>query len=163
MPSFDISSEVDLQEVDNAINQSLKEIATRYDFRGSKSTITFDKTKNTITLVADDDMKMKALQDIVQTKAHKRGVSLDAFKMGKVEDAGGNTKRCLITLIMEIETEKAKEIIKSIKESKLKVQCSIHESKVRVSGKNRDDLQDTISYVKGQNFKIPLQFDNFRD
>lgn len=163
MPSFDITSEVDLQEIDNAINQSLKEIATRYDFRGSKSTITFDKTKNTITLVADDDMKMKALQEIIQTKAHKRGVSLEAFKMGKVEEAGGNLKRCLITLIMEIETDKAKEIIKYIKESKLKVQSAIQEKKVRVTGKSRDDLQEAIALVKGGNFKIPLQFDNFRD
>ncbi|EKD42477.1 MAG: hypothetical protein ACD_73C00141G0006 [uncultured bacterium] len=163
MPSFDISSEVDLQEVDNAVNQAIKEITTRYDFRGSKSTITFDKSKNTITLLADDDFKMKSLQDVLLTRTHKRGISIQALKMGDQEKAGGDMVRCVITLIMEIETEKAKEIMKAIKESKLKVQSTINESKVRVSGKNRDDLQEAIALVKGKDFKIPLQFGNFRE
>lgn len=163
MPSFDISSEVDLQEVDNAINQANKEIGTRYDFRNSKSLYTFDKTKKTIQALADDEYKMTAMLDILNTKAIKRGLSLQSFKKGDIYDGGGMTKRCEITLVTGIEMEKAKEITKSLKESKLKVQAQIQDDKIRVSGKKRDDLQEAIAYMKQQNFEIPLQFGNFRD
>ncbi len=163
MPSFDISSEVDLQEVDNAINQVLKEIATRYDFRGSKTKVTFDKTQKTITIFAEDDMKLKATLEMTHQKLAKRGISLKALKQGKTEDATGMGKRVVITLIMGIETEKGKEITKALKESKLKVQAQIQDEKVRVTGKKRDDLQDAIAFLKTQDLELPLQFDNFRD
>ncbi len=161
MPSFDISSEVDLQEVDNAINQTSKEVLTRYDFRGSKCTITLDKTEKTITIVADDDYKLKAIIDIFQTKVIKRGLALQSFKQGKDIEAAGSMIRRVITMVMGIETEKAKEITKVIKESKMKVQTQIQDEKVRVTGKKRDDLQEAIAMLKTQDFEIPLQFDNF--
>lgn len=163
MPSFDIVSEVNLQEVDNAVNQTIKEISTRYDFRGSKSTINFDKTKNTIHIDADDDFKMSAIIDILQNKAIKRQLSLKSFDIGKVEDATGSTKRCVINLVMGIEQEKARKIVKIIKDSKMKVQAQINAEKVRVTGKKRDDLQEAINLIKGQDLDIALQFENFRD
>lgn len=152
-----------MQEVDNAVNQAQKEMATRYDFRGSKSTLMLDKDKKIVKITADDDMKMKAVSDMVQMKMAKRGISLQALKIGKVDDALGGLKKCEITLVSGIETEKGKEIVKAIKESKIKVQAQIQDEQVRVSGKNRDDLQATITLVKGGDFKIPLQFENFRD
>lgn len=163
MPSFDIVSEVNLQEVDNAINQAMKEISTRYDFRGSKSSIEFDKEKNIIHMVGDDDYKIKAVLDIVQGKAVKRGISLKALKQGTVEDSAGGLKKCDITLQMGIEQEKARPIVKLIKDSKMKVQAQIQEDKIRISGKKRDDLQEVIALVKGEDFGIPLQFENYRD
>lgn len=163
MPSFDIVSEVNLQEVDNAVNQSVKEIATRYDFRGSKSSINFDKEKKIVHLIGDDDFKIKAIIDIVQTKLVKRGISVKALNLGKIEDAAGGLSKCDITLIVGVETEKAREIVKFIKDSKLKVQSQIQEQQVRVSAKNRDDLQEVIALVKGKDFGLPLQFGNYRD
>lgn len=163
MPSFDISSEVNLQEVDNAVNQSAKEIATRYDFRGTKSSIVFDKDKKTINLAGDDDFKIKAVIDILQGKCVKRGISLKSLKMGPVLDGPGGLKKCEVTLVMGIEQEKAREIVKVIKDSKIKVQSQIQEDKVRVSGKKRDDLQEAIALVKAGNFDIPLQFENYRE
>lgn len=163
MPSFDIVSEVNLQEVDNAVNQSAKEIATRYDFRGSKSSINFDKEKKIVHLIGDDDFKIKAVIDIVQTKLVKRGISVKALTIGKIEDAAGGLSKCDITLIVGVETEKAREIVKFIKDSKLKVQSQIQEEQVRVSAKNRDDLQEVIALVKGKDFGLPLQFGNYRD
>ncbi|MBX7149406.1 YajQ family cyclic di-GMP-binding protein [bacterium] len=163
MPSFDISSEVNLQEIDNAVNQTVKEILARYDFKGSKSTIEFDKTKKIIKYLAEDDYKMGAIYDMLQSKVHKRGISLKSLKKGDITDAGGQMKRCEITLVMGIETEKAKEITKIIKESKLKVQAQIQDEKVRVTGKKRDDLQDVMALLRGKEFDIPLQFGNFRD
>ncbi len=161
MPSFDIVSELNLQEVDNAVNQAKKEIVTRYDFKGSKSQITLDKEG--IHLISDDDFKMKALKDIVQSKAHKRGISLKALDFGKVEPATGTLVKCLVKLIQGIETEKARELVKTIKGFNLKVQATIEDEKVRVSGKNRDDLQTVIQNLRGKEFSIPLQFVNFRD
>lgn len=163
MPSFDVESTVNLQEVDNAVNQTAKEISTRYDFRGSKSSINLNKTSNTIDLIADDDYKIKAVQDIFQSKAFKRGISLQSLKMGKIEEVGGSLKKCIVTLVMGIETEKAKEIVKTIKETKMKVQVQIQDEKVRVTGKKRDDLQEAIAFLKAQDFGIPLQFGNYRD
>lgn len=163
MPSFDIVSEVDLQEVDNAVNQAMKEITTRYDFRGSKSKIELNKEKKSIYIVADDDFKMKAVVDILETKFVKRGLSLKAMKSATVLEALGGLKKQDIGLINGIETEIAKKIVKSIKETKMKVQGSIQQEQVRVSGKNRDDLQEAIQFMKSQDFGIPLQFNNFRD
>ncbi len=163
MPSFDIVSEVNLQEVDNAVNQAVKEITTRYDFRNSKSSITFDKAKKEIHIVADDDYKLKAVIDILQSKAFKRGIAIESLKVGDPQTAAGSLLKCDIKLITGIETEKAKEIVKAIKESKIKVQAQIQDEQVRVSGKKRDDLQETITFVKSQSFGLPLQFNNFRD
>lgn len=161
MPSFDIVSELNLQEVDNAINQARKEIVTRYDFKGSRSEITQDKEG--IHLVSDDDYKMKALIDIVQSKAVKRGLSLKAFQFGGVEPAAAGLVKCLVKLVQGIETEKARELVKEVKGLNLKVQAAIEGDKIRVSGKKRDDLQAVIQHLRAKDFPIPLQFVNFRD
>lgn len=163
MPSFDAVSEVDLQEVDNAINQTTKEILTRYDFKGSKSSVAFDKTKKLITMLGDDDYKIKAIVDIFQNKAVKRGLSLKSFDIGEAKDATGASKRVEVKLVMGIEQDKAKEIIRAIKDSKMKVQAQIQDEKVRVTGKKRDDLQEAIALLQSKDFGIPLQFENFRD
>jgi len=163
MPSFDIVSEINLQEVDNAVNQSNKEITTRYDFRGSKSKIEIDKELNKINLIADDDFKMNAIIEIFQKKAIKRGLSLKALKTSSIEDAAGGLRKCTIDMVNGIDQEKAKKIVKTIKETKTKVQAQIQEDKVRVTGKKRDDLQEIMGLIKGQDFEIPLQFDNYRD
>lgn len=161
MPSFDIVSELNLQEVDNAVNQARKEILTRYDFKGSKSEITQDKEG--IHLVSNDDYKMKALIDVLQSKAVKRGVSLKALDFGKIEPAAGSLVKCLVKLVQGIETEKARELVKMIKDLDLKVQAAIEGEKIRVSGKKRDDLQAVIQHLRAKDFPIPLQFTNFRD
>lgn len=164
MPSFNVVSEVNLQEVDNALNQARKEITTRYDFRGSKSEIVWDgKVKTPIKVISDNDDKLKALIDIMQTKFLKRGIELSAVNFGKKEPAGGQLIRVEATLVSGIETEKAKEVIKKIKDLKLKVQAQIEEDKLRVTGKSRDDLQEVISALRAASFDIPLQFVNFRD
>ena len=160
MPSFDIISELNMQEADNAINQARKELASRYDFRGSKSEIQWDKKE--VTLVADDDYKIGALKDILQSKMHTRGIDIRSMKFEKVEAVGGMMLKQKVSFIQGIEKEKAKDIVKSIKDSKLKVQPSIHDDKVRVTSKSIDELQETISFVKRQNFEIPLQFENMR-
>jgi len=162
MPSFDIVSKVDLQEVDNAVNQAIKEIEQRYDFRGSKSEIKWAK-KEDITLVADDDNKLNAIIDVLQTKFVKRGVSLKSLEYGKVEDASGSLKRQVITIRQGIPTEKAKEITKLIKDLKFKVQAQIQDEQVRVTGKKIDDLQEVIQALKGKDLDINLQFINMRD
>ena len=161
MSSFDIVSELNLQEVDNAVNQAKKEILTRYDFKGSKSEIVLDKEG--IHLTADDDYKMKALTDILQSKAVKRGIALKALDFGKIESSAGSLVKCLVKLIQGIETEKARELVKIVKGLNLKVQVAIEAEKVRVSGKSRDDLQTVIQNLRGKDFSIPLQFINFRD
>lgn len=163
MPSFDIISEVNLQEVDNAVNQATKEIATRYDFRNSKSSYNFDKVQKIIHLIGDDDYKIKAMIDILQSKAHKRGIALNALKIGEPKPAAGTLLKCEINMIFGIETEKAKEIVKAIKDSKLKVQAQIQDEQVRVSGKKKDDLQETMALIRAEDFGLPLQFTNFRD
>ncbi|MBI2340834.1 MAG: YajQ family cyclic di-GMP-binding protein [Deltaproteobacteria bacterium] len=163
MPSFDILSEVDLQEMDNAVNQAVKEIVTRYDFRGSKSSINFDKEKKILHLIADDDFKMKAVIDILEGKVIKRGISLKSLQQGKIEDSAGGLKKCDITLVMGIDTDKAREIVKLVKDSKMKVQAQIQEKQVRVSGKKKDDLQEAMALIRGRDFGIPLQFGNYRD
>ncbi|MBJ6799541.1 YajQ family cyclic di-GMP-binding protein [Geomonas propionica] len=160
MPSFDIVSKVDLQEVDNAINQTVKEIAQRYDFKGSKSEVTLEK--ESIKVLSEDDFKLKAVIDILQTKFVKRNISPKALQYGKVEQASGGMVRQIITLQVGISKEKAKDIGAVIKETKLKVQSQIQDDQLRVTGKNIDDLQEVIRVLKGKDLDIDLQFVNFR-
>lgn len=160
--SFDIVSEVDLQELDNAINQALKEILQRYDFKGSKSEITFNKKEKVLNIVSDDDYKLKAVVDILQNKMIKRGISIKALKYGNVEPAGGNTVRQEIKLQQGIEKEDAKFIVKLIKDAKLKVQATIQDEQVRVSGKVKDDLQEVMNLLKEKELDFALQFTNYR-
>jgi uncharacterized protein YajQ (UPF0234 family) len=160
MPSFDIVSELNLQEVDNAINQAKKEIDGRYDFKGSNAELNWDKKE--VTLLAEDDYKIQTMLDILQTKMGKRGVDLRALQLSTVEPAGGKLLRQKITFSQGIEKEKAKEIVKYIKDSKLKVQPQIMDDKIRVTSKSIDELQSTMQTIKAQNFSVPLQFDNMR-
>jgi len=161
MPSFDIVSKVDMQEVDNAVTQAAKEISQRYDFKGSKSSITPEK--DFVKVMADDDYKLKAVIDVLQSKFMKRGISIKALQYGKVEQASGGMVRQIITVQQGISKEKGKEIIAVIKESKLKVQAQIQDEQVRVTGKNRDDLQEAIASLKGKDLDVEMQFTNFRD
>ena len=161
MPSFDIVSKVDEQEVDNAVNQAIKEMSQRYDFKGSKSEIKWEK-KEEVIIIADDDYKLKAVIDILQTKLAKRGVSLKSLEYGKVEDASGGLKRQVIKILQGIPQDKAKEISKFIKELKLKVEAQIQGDQLRISGKKVDDLQEAIRSLKEKDLKIALQFVNMR-
>ena len=160
--SFDVVSKVDLQEVLNAVQQATKEISQRFDFKGSKSSIELNRDKHEITLVSDDESKLKTVIDILQTKLVKRGVSLKALSYGKIEQAAGNTVRQLITLQQGIPTEKAKEIVKLIKDTKMKVQAEIQKDQVRVRAKKIDDLQATITLLKGKDLGIHIEFINYR-
>jgi Uncharacterized protein conserved in bacteria, COG1666 len=158
--SFDIVSQVDLAEVTNAINQAMKEISQRFDFKGSQSRIELEGHE--IVLVADDEYKLKSVIDILQSKLVKRNVSLKALTYGKVEPAAGGTVRQRITLQQGIPVEKAREIVKFIKETKAKVQASINGNMVRVSGKDRDVLQEVIAKLRAHDFGIDMQFTNYR-
>ena len=158
--SFDIVCKVDMQEVANALDQTRREVETRYDLKGSKNDVTLEK--HDIVLLSADDMKLKAVVDILQSKLHKRGVPLKALTYGTVEDAAGSTKRQRISLQQGIPIEKAKEIVRLVKDSKVRVQASIHEDKVKVAGKNRDDLQKIIAMVREKDFGIAVSFDNYR-
>lgn len=160
MPSFDIVSKVDMQEVDNAVNQAVKEIAQRYDFKGSKSEIT--QEKDAIKVLTEDDFRLKAIVDILQSKFLKRGISVKALQYGKVENASGSMVRQVITIQQGVSKEKGKDINNAIKETKLKVQSQIQDDQVRVTGKNIDDLQEVIQMLKGKDLGIELQFVNFR-
>ena len=158
--SFDIACKVDMQEVANAINQATREIETRYDLKGSKNEITQEKMD--ILIASGDEMKLKAVVDILQSKLHRRGIDLKALTIGDPEPAAGGTLKQKITLQDGIPIEKAKEIVRLIKDSKIRVQASIQEKQVRVSGKNRDDLQAVIALVKGKDLGVALQFTNYR-
>ena len=160
--SFDIVSKVDLQEVSNAIQNALKEIHTRFDLKNTKSDIQLEG-KDAIVLSSADDYKLKAVNDILQGKLVKRGVPLKALVYGPVEPAASSTVRQKITLQQGIPTEKAKEIVRVIKDSKKKVQVSIQGDAVRVSGKDRDTLQEIIALLKGHDFGIDMQFTNYRN
>ncbi len=161
MPSFDIVSNADVQEIDNAVNQAIKEIQQRYDFKGSKSEIKWDK-KEEIVILADDDGKLRNIIEILQTKFAKRGVSLKSLDYGKVEDASGSMKRQVLKIRQGIPSDKAKEINKIIKEMKVKVQPQIQDDQIRVTGKKIDDLQAVIQDLKGRDFDINLQYINMR-
>jgi uncharacterized protein YajQ (UPF0234 family) len=158
--SFDIVSKIEMTEVTNAVTQATKEISQRFDFKGSKSAIT--QEKDGLVIVSDDEYKLKSVVDILQGKLVKRGVPVKNLIYGKMEPAQGGTVRQRITLQQGIPTDKAKEIVKAIKDAKLKVQASIQADQVRVSGKSRDDLQAVIALLKGKEFGIELQFTNYR-
>lgn len=158
--SFDITSKIDMQELDNAINQSMKEIGQRFDFKGSKSDIKLEKEE--IVLTSDDEQKLKSVVDVLQTKLVKRAVPLKALTYGKIEPATGNTVRQKVTLQQGIPSDKAKEIVKAIKNAKIKVQASIQGDQVRVAGKSKDDLQAVMQLMKGSDFGIDMQFTNYR-
>lgn len=160
--SFDIVSEVNLQEVDNAVNQARKEIVQRYDFKGSKTSIDLNLKEKQLTLVSDDDFRLKSVVDIVQSKLVKRGVSLKALRYSKVEPAAGGTVRQVISMQVGIEKEDAKSIVKLIKDSKLKVQAQIMDDQVRVSGKNKDDLQAVMKMLRESDLPLAMQFVNYR-
>jgi uncharacterized protein YajQ (UPF0234 family) len=160
--SFDIVSEVNLQEVDNAINQSRKEIAQRYDFKGSKSTLELDLKEKKLTILSDDDFKLKSVIDILQNKLIKRGVPVKALDYGPVEPASAGTVRQVITLRVGIEKDNAKLIVKMIKDTKVKVQAQIMEDQIRVSGRDKDDLQAVMKKVQGAGLTFAVQFTNYR-
>jgi uncharacterized protein YajQ (UPF0234 family) len=160
MPSFDIVSEIDIQEVDNAVNQARKELAGRFDFRGSKAEIQWDR--KTITITGEDEYKLNAVKDIFLSKIHRRGIDIQAMKFEKAEPAGGMMWRQPVTMVQGIEKEAAKEIVKIIKDSKMKVQPAIQGELVRVSSKSIDTLQECMAMLKKSNIKIPIQFNNMR-
>ena len=158
--SFDVVSKIDMSEVTNAVSQALKEIGQRFDFKGSKSNIT--QEKDALVIVSDDEFKLKSVVDILQTKLVKRSVPIKNLTYGKMEAALGGTVRQRVALQQGIPTDKAKEVVKAIKDSKIKVQAAIQADQIRVSGKNRDDLQSVIQLLKGKDFGIDLQFTNYR-
>ena len=158
--SFDIACKIDMQEVTNAIDQARREITTRYDLKGARNEITPEKMD--IVLSSSDDMKLKAVLDILQSKLHRRGIDLKALTINDPVAAGGGLVRQKITLQDGVPMEKAKEIVRLIKDSKIRVQASIQEKQVRVAGKNRDDLQAIIALLKGKDLGIALQFTNYR-
>jgi cyclic-di-GMP-binding protein len=160
MPSFDIVSEVDLQEVRNAVDQASREVGTRFDFKGSKAR--FENEKATITLYADNEFQLQQMQDILKNKLVKRGVSIGTLK---IDDPLTNLSesRQVVTIQQGIDAELARKLVKILKESKLKVQTAIQGEQVRVTGKKRDDLQDAIAYLREAKISLPLQYINFRD
>jgi hypothetical protein len=159
--SFDVVCKIDMQEVTNALDQARREIDTRYDLKGSRNEITLEKTD--ITLTSADEMKLKAVTDIMQSKLHKRGVPLKALTYGKVETGAGGVFRQKIGLQQGIPIDKAKEIVRLIKDTKIKVQASIQEDQVRVSGKSLDDLQRIMALLRERDLGIALQFTNRRN
>ena len=163
LASFDVSTGADLQEVDNAVNQATKEVAQRYDFKGSKCAITFDRPKATLTLVADDDFKLKALFDVLQAKLIKRAVPVKNLELGSVTPAAGDTVRREIKLTQGIPQEKAKAIVKAIKDRKFKkAQASIQGEEIRVQSPSKDELQEVITFLRSQDWGIELRFGNYR-
>jgi hypothetical protein len=161
--SFDITSTVDLQEVDNAVNQARKEVAQRYDFKGSKADIEFNRAENTLTLIADDEFKLNALWEIIQTRLVRRNVPVKNLKPGTLERAANDTVRRVVALQQGIPGEAAKEIAKFIKDQKLKrVQAAIQGDQVRISSASKDELQAVMRLLREQDFGIALQFGNYR-
>jgi uncharacterized protein YajQ (UPF0234 family) len=163
MPSFDIVSRVDLQEMDNAINQVKKEIGTRFDFRGSKTSIDLDRKEGKITILTEDDMKLRAVKDMLIAKIVRRSIEAEALAFGASEKAGGDMLRQTITIHNGIDIETARKVVKLVKDTKLKVQASIQGEEVRITGKQRDDLQDAIHALKEADFGMPLQYVNYRE
>ncbi len=161
--SFDVTTGCDLQEVDNAINQARKEIAQRYDFKGVKAEIEFKREDNVINLTAPDEFKVKAVYEVLQTKMVRRGVPVKNVQVGKIEPAGGSTVRQELKLQQGIPTETARAIVKCIKDRKMKrVQAPIQGEQVRISSPSRDELQEVINLLKGEDFGIELSFGNYR-
>lgn len=160
--SFDIVSQVDLQEVDNAVNQALKEISQRYDFKNSKSSIEFNRTEKTITLISDDGYKLRALKDILSNRLVSRKISPRCLTYKTEETALGGTIKQIASITVGLEKEKAKELAQIIKKLNLKVQVQIENDKLRVSSAKKDDLQTVIQHFRGFEFSVPLQFINYR-
>jgi uncharacterized protein YajQ (UPF0234 family) len=161
--SFDVTSTIDFAEVDNALNQARKEVGQRYDFKGAKAEIDLNTTDKKLTLTADDEMKMNALWEIVQIRLVRRGVAIKNFKVGDSEPAAGGTLRRVIEIQQGIPIEAAKEILKFLKENKLKkVQASIQADQVRVSSPSKDELQDAMRVLREHDFGVALQFGNYR-
>lgn len=158
--SFDVVSRIEMQEVDNAVNQTTKEIQQRYDFKNTKSKLSVEDEN--IIIISDNEYKLKSVIDILQSKMLRRKVPIRNLEYGKVEDASGGLVRQAIRLKQGIETETARKMVKDIKGLKLKVQAQIMDDQVRVSGKNRDDLQKVIVFLKEQNYQLDLQFINYR-
>ncbi|MBI4357873.1 MAG: YajQ family cyclic di-GMP-binding protein [Candidatus Omnitrophica bacterium] len=160
--SFDIVSQTDFQEVDNAVNQAMKEIKNRFDFRGSRSEIVLKREEKTITLLADDDLKLKNIIEILESKFAKRGLSIKSLKYGVPEKAFDGLMRQTAEIVHGIPQDKAKDIVKRIKDLKLKVQASIQGDEIRVTARSKDDLQTIIQFLRGLNLDLPLQFTNYR-
>jgi len=161
--SFDVTSTIDLQEVDNAVNQARKEVAQRYDFKGSRAAIELNRAENTLTLTADDDFKMNALWEILQGRMVRRGVPVKNLTPGEIERAANDTVRRVVTLQQGIPTEAAREIVKFLKDKKLKkVQAAIQADQVRISSPSKDELQEAMRLLREQDFGIALQFGNYR-
>ncbi len=163
MPSFDVVSRVDMQEIDNAINQVKKEISTRYDFRGSKTQLDFDRKEAKITILTEDDMKLRALRDMLIAKIVRRSIEADALDFGTAEKAGGDMLRQTVTIVNGIDIETARKVVKLVKDTKMKVQAAIQGDEVRITGKQRDDLQQVITLLKEADIGMPLQFVNYRE
>lgn len=161
MPTFDIVSEVDLTEADNAVANVMREIATRYDFKGSKSTV--EIKEGVITINADDELKLKQMHELLQGHMQRRGIAPGSLDYQKEEKAAGQSVRQLVKIKEGIDKDLAKEIVKAVKEAKFKVQVAIQGDELRVTGKKRDDLQEVIAFVKSLKNEQPLQFKNFRD
>ena len=161
--SFDVTSNIDLQEVDNALNQARKEIAQRYDFKGSPAAVDLDQKANTLTLTAEDKFKLGALWEVVQTRMVRRNVPVKNLKPGEIENAAGGTVKQVVTLQMGISSDTAREIVKVLKDAKMKkVQAAIQGDQVRVTSASRDELQAAIQLLKNHDFGIALQFGNYR-
>lgn len=163
MPSFDVVSKIDLQEVDNVVNSVTREISNRYDFKGAVFTVEFKSKESLILITADSEYRLGAIRDSLKVFATKRSIDPRAFDFQKEEKAGGNMMRQEVKLRNGIEQEVAKKIVKHVKDTKMKVQASIKGDEVRIDGKKRDDLQEAIALLRAANFEIPLQFINFRD
>ena len=162
MPSFDVVSEVDIQEVDNTVNNLKKELTTRYDFKNSDTEVELNRKDGLITLITNDDMKMRALREMLISNAVKRGIDTKALEFDEVEKAGGLKLKRIVRLKKGIDKDNAKLVTKLIKESGLKVQSSIMDEKVRVTGKKIDDLQAVIKLLKESELEIPLQYINMK-
>jgi cyclic-di-GMP-binding protein len=162
--SFDVTSTIDLQEVDNALNQARKEVVQRYDFKGAKAEIDFDRNASTLTLTADDRFKLDALWEIVQTRLVRRNVPVKNFKTGEPEAASGGAVRLTVSMQQGISADAARDIVKFLKEQKLKkVQAAIQGDQIRVSAPSRDDLQSAMALLREQDFGVALQFGNYRN
>ena len=160
--SFDVVSQVDQQELDNAVNQAKKEIEQRYDFKGSNTTIELDQKEKTIKLHTSDEMKLRALGEVLNAKMIKRNISLKALEYGKPEQATGSTLRQTVKIKNGLESEQAKQVTKLVKDLKMKVQAQIQGDAVRIVGKSKDELQEAIQILRAQNFDFPIQFTNYR-
>ena len=161
MPTFDIVSKTDLHEVDNALDNLRREIGQRFDFKGSKCTI--ERLENVLTILADDDPKLRQMQELLRAHVTRRKLDASALDFGTAEKAASNMVRQIVTVKQGIDRELARRIIKAVKDSKLKVQAAIQGDELRITGKNRDDLQGAIALVKGLGIEQPLQYLNFRD